>query len=115
MLFLLELLFFINILLILISSFLSVSSNNIIHSVFWLVFSFIISSFFLFLIDLTFLGLILLLVYVGGILILLIFSLMLVRVTDKKNKSKIFTLNILFLSLLYLIIINISFSNTAQK
>jgi len=73
--------------LILLSVFMTITSINPIHSIFWLVFTFLLSSTLLILLKLDFLPLIMIIIYVGAIAILFLFVIMMLDVVDIKNLS----------------------------
>nr|QYC61846.1 NADH dehydrogenase subunit 6 [Actinocyclus sp. mgcode 4] len=62
------------------SSILSISSRNIIHSIFYLILSFLSAVFIFFLLDCEFIAFVFLLIYVGAIAILFLFSVMLLNI-----------------------------------
>jgi len=62
-------------------------SINLIHSVFWLTFSFILSSLFLLAINLTTIAILVMIIYVGAIAILFVFSIMMVDVSKVSSNS----------------------------
>ena len=64
----------------LLSSICVVSSNNPVHSILYLVMVFILSSFLFILYDLHFLGLMLMIVYLGAVIVLFLFIVMLLNI-----------------------------------
>lgn len=93
-------------LLLLVSTFMTISSYNPIHSVFWLVIVFLQSSILIMSLNYEFLGLMLIIIYVGAIAILFLFVIMML---DIFQLSKIIDfsniLPILFLTLLQVLMI----------
>ena len=73
--------------LILFSVFMTITSINPIHSIFWLVLTFLLSSSLLIFLKLNFLPLIMIIIYVGAIAILFLFVIMMLDVVDIKNLS----------------------------
>ena len=78
---------------------LSVSTQNIIHSILYLILSFLSSVFLFFLIECEFIAFIFLLIYVGAIAMLFLFSIMLlnIKITDSnKNLFKFYPIGLFF-------------------
>ena len=73
--------------LILLSVFMTITSINPIHSIFWLVLTFLLSSTLLILLRLDFLPLIMIIIYVGAIAILFLFVIMMLDVVEINNIS----------------------------
>ena len=67
-------------LLLLVSTFMTISSYNPIHSIFWLVIVFILSAILIISLNYEFLGLILIIIYVGAIAILFLFVIMMLDI-----------------------------------
>lgn len=79
-------------LLILFSTIMTITSLNPIHSVFWLVITFIQSSLILLNLNFDFIGLILVIIYVGAIAILFLFVIMMLDVFQLSSISKVYHL-----------------------
>ena len=79
-------------LLILFSTVMTITSLNPIHSIFWLVVTFIQSSFILLSLEFDFIGIILIIIYVGAIAILFLFVIMMLDVLQIFSNFKIFHL-----------------------
>lgn len=79
-------------LIIILSTVMTITSLNPIHSIFWLVMTFIQSSFILLSLKFDFIALILIIIYVGAIAILFLFVIMMLDVFQIINTSKIFHL-----------------------
>lgn len=67
-------------LLLLVSAFMTISSYNPIHSIFWLVIVFILSAILIMSLNYEFIGLILIIIYVGAIAILFLFVIMMLDI-----------------------------------
>jgi len=88
--------------LILLSTLMTITSINPIHSVFWLVVVFLQSSFLLLSLGFDFIGLILVIIYVGAIAILFLFVIMMLDIYQLKKSSIIFhVLPLVFLVVWY--------------
>jgi len=72
------------------SSILSISSRNIIHSIFYLILSFLSVVFLLFLLECDFIAFVFLLIYVGAIAILFLFSVMLLNIKIVNSTKNLF-------------------------
>lgn len=75
--------------LIIISTIITITSLNPIHSVFWLVITFIQASFIILALGFEFIGIILVIIYVGAIAILFLFVVMMLDVLQLSEESKI--------------------------
>ena len=100
--------------LLLFSSLLMILTNNPIYSVFFLISIFINSSIIFIIFDVDFIGIILLLVYVGAIAVLFLFIIMMINMKKIENDSNTYLLisiTIFFFFFIYIIysIINLSF------
>lgn len=96
-------------LLLLVSTFMTISSYNPIHSVFWLVIVFLQSSILMMSLGYEFLGLMLIIIYVGAIAILFLFVIMMLdifqlsKIIDFSNILPILFLSLLQISMVFLI------------
>lgn len=96
-------------LLLLVSTFMTISSYNPIHSVFWLVIVFLQSSILMMSLSYEFLGLMLIIIYVGAIAILFLFVIMMLdifqlsKIVDFSNILPILFLSLLQISMVFLI------------
>ena len=89
------------------SAIMVIASKNTVHSVFFLILDFISISCIFIMIGAEFLGLIMLIVYVGAVAVLFLFVVMMLNVAQQKDewfKGKIFTSHIPFGSLISIII-----------
>lgn len=89
------------------SAIMVIASNNTVHSVFFLILDFISISCLFIMIGAEFLGMIMLIVYVGAVAVLFLFVVMMLNVAQQKDewfKGKIFTSHIPFGSLISIII-----------
>ena len=89
------------------SAIMVIASKNTVHSVFFLILDFIIISCLFIMIGAEFLGMIMLIVYVGAVAVLFLFVVMMLNVAQQKDewfKGKIFTSHIPFGSLISVII-----------
>ena len=89
------------------SAIMVVASKNTVHSVFYLILDFISVSCLFIMIGAEFLGMIMLIVYVGAVAVLFLFVVMMLNVAQQKDewfKGKIFTSHIPFGSLISIII-----------
>ena len=89
------------------SAIMVIASKNTVHSVFFLILDFISISCLFIMIGAEFLGLIMLIVYVGAVAVLFLFVVMMLNVAQQKDewfKGKIFTSHIPFGSLISIII-----------
>ena len=90
-----------------VSAIMVTASKNTVHSVFFLILDFISISCLFIMIGAEFLGMIMLIVYVGAVAVLFLFVVMMLNVTQQKDewfKGKIFTSHIPFGSLISIII-----------
>ena len=89
------------------SAIMVIASKNTVHSVFFLILDFISISCLFIMIGAEFLGMIMLIVYVGAVAVLFLFVVMMLNVAQQKDewfKGKIFTSHIPFGSLISIII-----------
>ena len=89
------------------SAIMVIASKNTVHSVFFLILDFISISCLFIMIGAEFLGMIMLIVYVGAVAVLFLFVVMMLNVAEQKDewfKGKIFTSHIPFGSLISIII-----------
>ena len=110
--------FFLFSFLIIFSCLLMINSSNPVHSVFWLVFTFITSSWILIYLNLNFIPVIIILIYVGAIAILFLFVIMMLDILQLNLISNInnsMPLIILSLSMIIMILsslnLNLIYSN----
>jgi NADH-quinone oxidoreductase subunit J len=115
-----NILFYIFSVLLIFSSIMVIVSKNPVFSLLFLVFCFICSSCLLFLLECEFLALLFVIVYVGAIAILFLFSIMMLeskQMNLSKNSIKYFPIGVVFVILLIIPmfnIIDIHFSDTTQ-
>nr|AVP26547.1 NADH dehydrogenase subunit 6 [Cyanea nozakii] len=74
------------------SSIMVISSINPVHSIIWLVISFVNAATLFVLINLDFMGMILLVVYVGAIAVLFVFVIMLLNISSENNNLDIYNI-----------------------
>jgi len=99
---------FISIMLLL-SIILTILSVNLIHSIFWLTLSFFWASFFLVILNIISMAFLVLLIYVGAIAILFVFTIMMVDITEfSYSKQVIHLIPFLGISLILMKLISIS-------
>ena len=99
--------FYIFSLIAIVAAIMVIVSKNTVHSVFFLILDFISISCLFIMIGAEFLGMIMLIVYVGAVAVLFLFVVMMLNVTQQKDewfKGKIFTSHIPFGSLISIII-----------
>lgn len=94
-----KIIYSLSILMLAISIVLTIQSYNLIYSVFWLIISFCISSFLIFLKNLIELSLFILMIYGGAISIMFVFAIMMVNL-NKYGKYKLYNLDSILLLLM---------------